>query len=187
MAEELTIRLSGRLQTARAARGGPGTDRCVEMMDSAQKLLEQAEARAASVRQTLQALQTASREFRTMQGEFFGEAEEQLVDLALDIARKVLAQEIKAGRYEIDPIVREALGNVEGCREVVVHLNPEDYEHCNASSTGAENEGSSEGLRFVADPGVPRAGCLLETPHGTIESLVEGQLAEVQKALKGPE
>ena len=187
MVEELTVRLKGRLCSARVAVQDPATDRCVEMMDSAQKLMQQAQAREASVAQSLQALRQATQQFQAVQSEFFREAEEQLVDLAVDIARKILAQEINAGRYEIDPIVREALAGVEGCREIVVRLNPIDHENCTIASSESQSGEGHEGLQLVADPGIPLGGCVLETQHGRIESLVDDQLNEVHEAMKAPE
>ncbi len=113
-------------------------------------------------------------------------AEQEIVQLAIDVARKVLMQEIQAGRYEIDPIVQAALGQVSGWQDVVVHLNPDDFGRC-AQAGNCENGDSSSGVRFVADPSVRLAECLLETPKGIVQSAIEEHLGEIAAALREPE
>jgi flagellar biosynthesis/type III secretory pathway protein FliH len=69
-------------------------------------------------------------------------------------------------------------------REVTVRLNPQDFPACKAARP-AEGEGSSANadVVFVADPSVPRAGAIVESPQGVIESTIEGHLAAVGEAL----
>jgi flagellar biosynthesis/type III secretory pathway protein FliH len=108
------------------------------------------------------------------------------VELAVNIARKVLMQEIQAGRYEIDPIVQEALNRVPARQEIVVRLNPADLAKCRqAASIQAQED--CPGVRFVADNSVQRAHCLLETPHGIVESAVESNLEAVAAAMTSQE
>jgi len=143
----------------------------------------------AALQQARAALQQAVARLEDLQGEIFRQAEEQLVDLAVEIARKVLAQEIEADRYKIDPIVHEALSNVPGSREIIVHLHPEDLSRCELAGEPGEADaaGKDRRLRFVADPGIPKAQCVLETSQGFVESAPERQLTEISKVLKNPE
>ena len=142
-------------------------------------------AEIAELAQARRALASAMEQFQEHQAEFFREAEGQLVDLAVEIARKILVQEIEAGRYQSDPIVREALATVPGCKDVVVRLHPDDLARCGAA--GQTDDGSdAPNMRFVGDPNVARAECVLETPHGVVASDIEGQLSEIGKALKDP-
>ena len=112
------------------------------------------------------------------------EAEPQLVRLAVDIAQKVLMQEIQAGHYEIDPIVTEAMKQVPARCEVVVHLHPDDHARCEAARQLGDD---AEGVRFVADPNVRPAECVLQTGEGVVESGVETNLARIGEALTGAE
>ena len=89
-------------------------------------------------------------------------------------------QEIQAERYQIDPIVTEALRRVPSHGGVVVHLNPGDCARCQAA---VKQEGAPEQVRFVADVNVQPAECLLETPEGIVESSVEGHLAAIAEGL----
>ena len=78
------------------------------------------------VDQAAAALRKAAAEVVREHREFLAQAEEQLLDLAIDIARKVLMQEVQAQRYEIQPIVAEALKRVPEELDVTVYLNPDD-------------------------------------------------------------
>jgi flagellar assembly protein FliH len=144
----------------------------------------QLEAERARTAQAGQAMTEACRQLRQLRADLLAEAEGQLLDLAMEIARKVLMQEIQAGRYEIEPIVAEAMRHVPARHEVVVHLHPDDYAQCKLIEQLA---GDSQNVRFLADPNVAKAGCLLETPEGAVDSAIETHLATISESLKKPE
>jgi flagellar assembly protein FliH len=135
----------------------------------------------------LTALTEAVEEAQELREQILHEAEEQLVDLAVEISRKVLMQEIRAGRYEIEPIVKEALKRVPPRRRVVVHLHPDDWAQCDMVPEDGEEDPGEGRLRFSADPGVRRGECVLETPEGTIDSSIDTHLEDIRDALKGLE
>jgi len=148
-----------------------------------QKLLD---AELAEFRIARQALAEAQTRFTAIQEQFFGEAEEQLLDLSLEIARKVLAQEIKAERHDVDPIVREALSRIPDCRDVVVHLHPDDLARCEMALND-QGAADFDGVKFTPDPQIGRGDCLVKTARGTVESSIDKNLSEISRALKGPE
>lgn len=138
----------------------------------------------AELAQGRQAIEAALREAIALRDSVVDAAEAHIVELALDVARKVLMQEIQAKRYEIDPIVRAALDQVSNWREVVVHLSPDDFLRC---SLADESNDETQGVRFVADPAVKPAECFLETAEGIVRSDVEEHLSEIATALADPE
>lgn len=107
-------------------------------------------------------------------------AEGQLVELAMNIASRVLMQEIQAGRYEIDPIVQEALGRVSAQQGVTVRLHPDDLARCGLAAGAAEG-----GAAFVGDAAIARAHCRIETIEGVIESDIESHLQAIGKDFGG--
>ncbi|MCD6304046.1 MAG: hypothetical protein J7M21_03695 [Planctomycetes bacterium] len=142
------------------------------------------EAERARLEQARRALVEAAGELRRFQEDLQAEAEQQLLELAVEIARKVINQEIQAGRCDVAPIVAEALGQVPSRSGAVVHLNPGDY-----AASGLAEQLAAEGLDVSVrpDPDVPPGGCVIETPEGRIESTVESKLAEIADALRQPE
>jgi flagellar assembly protein FliH len=168
----------------RPAEGGvEHAARQAELQLAAAQLAEeqrQAQAQRTSLASACQALTRAAQQVEAFRGELLAEAEGQLLCLAVEIARKVLVQEIQAERYQIDPIVAEALRRVPAHGGVVVHLNPRDCAHCQAAG---KKEGDPHQVRFVADVNVQPGECLLETPEGIVESSVEGNLAAIAEGL----
>ena len=193
METELTVELPGRLllatvgrrhnTSARARAGEVSLDPSVE--DLANRLDEYVSAECDRVARAGQAIAAAADEFQNVQKRFFAQAESQLVALAVDIARKVLAQEVDEGKYSIDPIVAEALASVRECKAIEVHLNPADLARCERMLEAAESPESR--LRFIPDETVPPGGCTLETSEGTVVSSVDKSIDQIGIALASPE
>jgi flagellar assembly protein FliH len=190
MARQTNLQLPGRLRSVAvrsiARRGRVTPAELGEMQGQAE--LQQAREELERDRQRLalacQAVAKAAGQLQQAQAALAAEAEEQLRGLAVEIARKVLVQEVQAGRYEIDPIVAEAMRHVPSRRNVVVHLHPDDYAQCEMARQLAED---SDGIRFVADPNLQPAECILETSEGVVESSVEANLQSIDAALQAPE
>jgi len=116
----------------------------------------------------------------------FSGHKEQVAKLSVEIARKILMQKIQDGDYEIESIVSEALKNTSVRQGLVVHLNPDDLGIFQKARDDAPTGGLA-GIKLVADPSVGRAECLVESPKGTIQSLIEEHLEQVEKALQKAE
>ena len=149
--------------------------------DEARAMLDK---QTAQLRQACQALRSGLQQLQKLKGELVQTAEEQLVDLALQIVRKVLMQEIQAGRYEIGPIVAEALRRVPEHQAAVVRMNPEDLAQCPMAAPQAD-QAEQGNVKFVADPTIRRAQCVVETPDGLVELDVESHLQQIAEALHG--
>ena len=108
---------------------------------------------------------------------------EEIARLSVEIARKILVQKVENGDYEIESIVKEALSNAPARQDVVAHLNPEDLSQHQKLREDEPGEDLA-GVKFVPDANIGRAECLLETPKGTIESLIDQHLEQVGNALK---
>jgi len=92
-------------------------------------------------------------------------------------------QKVQNGDYETESIVKEALKNSPTRQDVVVHLNPEDFVQCQKAQQD-EPTGALAGIKFVSDPNIGRAECLVESSKGIIESLIDEHLERIGKALK---
>jgi flagellar biosynthesis/type III secretory pathway protein FliH len=144
---------------------------------------ESQEAELKTLTDICQALQDAVNKVNDYQENLFKRHKEQIAKLSVEISRKVLMQKVQEGDYKIESIIKEALENAPTRKDIIVHLNPEDFVQCEKlkqNDTGT----SLAGIKFVSDPGIGRAECLLETPKGTIESLIEEHLERIGKALE---
>lgn len=95
---------------------------------------------------------------------------QQVLELACDIARQVVRQELSVNPNPLQPVVREAVGMLvtEG-RPATVRLNPVDME---AMAAPLREEVDVPGVQWVADGAVPAGGCVVESA-GTV---VDGSL-----------
>jgi len=136
--------------------------------------------RLIELRRTLQGLCDKLSRFHE---ELFAGHSEKIAALAVEIARKILVRDIQEGNYSIQSIVNETIKNAPTTANIVVRLNPKDLaelEQFRQQQT-AEN---FAGVEFVADPAVGAAECVLESPKGIVESLIEKQLQRIDEALK---
>jgi flagellar biosynthesis/type III secretory pathway protein FliH len=129
---------------------------------------------------TLEALVAKLNEFYES---LFAQHKDQIARLSVEIAGKILLHKIQQGDYEIESIIKESLKNAPTRHDVVVHLNPQDLPRI--QKLQQENaDGALAGLKFVADSNIGRAECLLETPKGIIESMINEHLEQIAKALE---
>ena len=107
----------------------------------------------------------------------------EIAELAVEIARKILKWKTDEGDYDIRAVVEEALKQTPTHQDLVVRVNPEDLPQCQQLQQ-QHPDGQFAELDLVADWGVARADCLIETPKGIVRSFVEEHLDRIGEALK---
>lgn len=199
----LTISLSGPITSAKILDSHPATiERAAHLngrgtelphgedvysqAGAEQVLMQDLEAQKAAFSQACQALNGVVAKFNEFCSKVFAQHKEDIAGLSLEIARKILVQKVEDGDYEIEAIVKETLTHAPGHQDVVVHLNPQDLAQCQKAQQD-EPAGAFCGIKFVSDPNIGRAECLLESPKGIIESAIEQHLERIGKALKKAE
>lgn len=119
-------------------------------------------------------------ELKALRVTLLRETEQQMVELALAIARKILRREAAVDRDLIVAMARVALERVGETGMATIRLNPEDY-----ASTVQRHGDHWAGARVkvVADPTVSRGGCLVESEFGFVDGSVDAQFEQVAQAL----
>lgn len=188
MPQALKIGVRGPVMAVRVIRGPAAGDSPAGGADAIDERSMQIalEAERAELAQARRALEQAAARIGKLHEQVVADAEAHLPDLAIEIARNVLMQEIEAGRHDIEPIVRRALRSAPANREVVVRLHPEDLAQMEKAQA-ADSAAPAANVRLVADSGVGRAECVVETAEGTVEARIEDELEQVKQALKNPE
>ena len=148
------------------------------------KSIQNLENHKAAFSQLCQTLKCLADKLNQFYDKVFAEHREQIARLSVEIARKILVQKIEEGDYEIESIVKEALENAPTRQDMVVRLNPEDLVQCQKVQQD-DAGGALDDIKFVADSNIGRAECVLESPKGIIESLIDGHLEQIGKALVG--
>ena len=108
-------------------------------------------------------------------GEQLGELQQEMARTiarsAVLLARQVIRSELEARPELVARIAEEAIDAlVRGARHVTVRLHPDD--HALVEAGAAEAIGRSD-ARLIADPGVGRGGCVVESDVGLIDATIE--------------
>ncbi len=113
-------------------------------------------------------------------------AEQELATLALEIASKVLRREVVSDPSLVLTMVESALEKVGSTDSVRILVHPEDADLVRekwSELRGAVAFGSN--WEIVADDGMERGGCIIETKSGLVDSRIEAQLSEIVSAFEG--
>jgi flagellar assembly protein FliH len=116
---------------------------------------------------------------------YLAESDPMIVDLACEVARKIMLRETSVDRSWVLDVVRKALEEVNDVGKIEVRVHPEDFELVNQNREGLRKEvpGQSEVL-VLPDRGVHAGGCVVHTAFGNIDARIDTQLEEVRKALQ---
>jgi flagellar assembly protein FliH len=108
--------------------------------------------------------------------------EEELTQLAVTVARRVIAHELATRPELIVQAVRQAAAALPAAeRELRVHLHPDDL------ALLRELDAVEAHWQLVADPALARGGCRLENGCSRLDASVETRLAAVIDAVLGDE
>jgi flagellar assembly protein FliH len=107
-------------------------------------------------------------------------SEQQLVQLALALARRVVRRELASDDELLEALARVALERLGEARPATIRLNPEDLAR---TSAGRLEQWAAAHVSVLADPAVSRGGCVVESPFGFVDAGIEAQLQELAGAL----
>ena len=138
---------------------------------------QQAEQLIVHLKQVMNTLETPLQEVDA-------QVEQELVALAIAVARQLIRRELRTDPGQIIAVVREAMAILpSGARKVSLFLHPDDAELIRAALS-VEEEGQA--WKLVEDPLLTRGGCRVTSETSTIDATVEKRLSSViAKALGG--
>jgi flagellar biosynthesis/type III secretory pathway protein FliH len=174
--------------------------------DEARRIVEQAQARARAIveeaQQEAAAVQRAAHEGGWASGlaewqerivavgegarAAVADARPQLVQLALRVAEKILRRRLEEQPEAVVPMVEEALEAARGYRggHLVVRVNPLDVPALEGFRRRLlDRDQRWQSLEVVAEEGMARGGCRIDTDFGTIDASVETQIAAIEQLL----
>lgn len=95
----------------------------------------------------------------------------QIMDLACDLARQVLRQELQTPTAHLKPVISEALAQlVDDGLPATVRLNPDDLALLQGS---IEETLGQHKVELVGDVSVSPGGCIVESPSTTVDATIE--------------
>ena len=113
------------------------------------------------------------------------ETEQEIVKLAMAIARKVVCNEIRVNKDTVVNVVKEAVEKVEGNEKVKVRLSCKDFQYIKSEKPAIIDKIINiENVGFEMDDSIPDGGCIIETESGDIDARIEKQFQAVEEAFE---
>jgi len=136
-----------------------------------QELAGQLDAMAARLARTIEELSGMRQRFRR-------EAEEDVVALALAIARRILHRELTVAPEALLGVLKAALEKIDGREVHRVRVRPEDVA---LVQQHLDKMGLPQRVELIADSGLERGAIILDSSRGALDISVETQLAEIER------
>lgn len=112
--------------------------------------------------------------------------EKEILELAQEIARRIVAAELKTNQEVILAIAKEALTLVRDRPHILVLVHPDDLVICQQARQQFEALLPDNAvLRILPDPGVERGGCIVDTGEGVVDATLASRWAMLLEELKG--
>jgi flagellar biosynthesis/type III secretory pathway protein FliH len=144
----------------------------------------QAEARA-QLEPAATAIGEALTGLRELHARAADSVERHAVDLAIQVAEKVVAGALEVGPERVLDVVRGALHAIVERERVVVLVNPDDLELVRASADDlAGSLGGMEALEIQQERRVPRGGALLRTAVGEVDARISTKLEKARTVIE---
>jgi flagellar assembly protein FliH len=124
-------------------------------------------------------------ELEHLKQDLYQRAEQDIVDLALAVSKKILDQEITTNRQAITGVVKAALKRVSDHSQIAIRINPADLQTVKqAEPRLAEYFENSSGVSYETDESIGPGGCIIETNFGEIDARLDQQFAVIAEALR---
>jgi flagellar biosynthesis/type III secretory pathway protein FliH len=132
----------------------------------------------------LQRLQSVVGNVHETHSGFFRAAERQVVDLALQIAQKVIEREVENMPDLAINVIRAALEEMDARTAVRVRVNPDDEELLRRRWSQVVPPGvGADRIELQKDERVQTGGAIIETSHGQVDAQLESKLQQLGNAL----
>lgn len=129
-------------------------------------------------------MRTAADDLQQLREKVLHESEDNLLALALMIARRVILREVSQDHAIVVQVVKEAVRDLNSADELTIRLHPDDHALLTTSLDQAlrsELAGISFGLK--PDTAVMAGFCQVDTALGTVDADLDAQLEEVYRKL----
>ena len=124
-------------------------------------------------------------ELESFKQKIYGPCIDEMKELVLAIARKVIHRELEVKEDSVLSCVELALQSVVGGGNISIRVNPRDLDLMRRHRP--EIIRSGEGIKSVSiesDESIAKGGCAIETRHGEIDATIESVIAEIEARLR---
>jgi flagellar assembly protein FliH len=132
----------------------------------------------------LHAISVVLSEVKQLKKDFYAGIEDEMLKLALSVARKVINMEISSNRQVVLAVLNKATRKISEANGLKIFLNPDDLSFIMGMKEELFRENTL--LRdavFESSPGVERGGVLLETDKYEVDARLDEQFKIIKGAL----
>ncbi|MBI4613007.1 MAG: hypothetical protein HY720_05300 [Planctomycetes bacterium] len=148
-----------------------------------------AEAAARFSQETAAARQALGRlvaDFEHKRNELLSRAHGDLLELSLAVARKVIGTEVKVNPAAVEANLARAVEATLEKARLRIRVSPADHAALEEFARDLVKDlGSGTSVEMVEDAAISRGGVVVEGVAGKVDTTIESQLAEIEKALLG--
>jgi flagellar assembly protein FliH len=134
----------------------------------------------AEVQPVIERLARAIDEIGGLRARLRAEAEADLVQLSLAIAKRILRREMAIDPDALHGLILGALAKLQGQEIARVRVHPS---HAAALTACLRQNLNADRIEIIADPSRETGSVLFETPRGNLDAGVESQLQEIERGL----
>jgi flagellar assembly protein FliH len=135
---------------------------------------------AAELQSVLDQLGRSLATLSTLRSRIRGEAEGDLLKLAISIARRVLHRELTLDPESMEGLIRVALDKLQSRELCRVRVHPDQEQ---AIRKSLERFSNSQKVELITDPSLQCGDVIFETAHGNLDASIESQLREIERGL----
>jgi len=128
-------------------------------------------------------LESVIRELERVKERKIEELLPEIIDLSLDIARKIIHRQIEQDREIIVSVVRQAIQRLGREEKMTVRVNPADYDTMISNMEMLKEETRLRDVTIEPSASVSPGGCSIETPSGEVDARIEEQIKEIRDAI----
>lgn len=133
----------------------------------------------------LTAFQQATTEITQLRATVLQQAEEDVLTLAFQFARKIIQHEISEHRHVLATTLRRALAHVAEQDEIVVRVHPDDLTYATELQQELRQTlGDIKALTIRSDSAIGRGGCIVDSSLGSIDARIEAQFDELERRVR---
>jgi flagellar assembly protein FliH len=116
--------------------------------------------------------------------EIVSEAEPFLLEMSIEVARKILQQELNTHPEQVLPLIQEALSRPRDQKVLTLAVHPEQFSFVQSMRADLLKRLDSEAeLKIVPDAQIEVGGCYVRSSSGTVDARVSTQLDKILQCL----
>jgi flagellar assembly protein FliH len=136
-------------------------------------------------REAMEKLAAALETLRAQADHLAEQARSDAIEIGFQVARKVLETELRQSPESLFALVRGAIRRAGESRRIAVRVAPDDALLLQAEAGRAALDGlTAARIELVADPGLQRGDCMVDTDFGQVDGRLGTRLAEIRRAVE---